>query len=230
MSAGTKHLGKTPSIADILLLTLLCITIFLVPFFPRASHQRIYDFLFTGTFITSAFALERDRKRYLTLALAVTIIEWLSSLLGLLIATAIARGLAILFFVLIVIALIVQIARTRYVTTAVVVDSINGYLLLGVVFTLMVGLLMLYRPDAYNMPGIKFGARHQGSTLSEYFYYTFVTFATLGYGDIVPKLPVAKSLATLIAVVGQLYVAILIAMLIGKYVSSAPGAGNRTAE
>jgi ion channel len=230
MSAARKEFQKTPSIADALLLVLLCFTIFLVPFFPRAFHQRLYDPLFTGIFVASAFSLQTHRKGLLILALAVAVLEWFSQHLGLRIATTVARGLAILFFVLIVISLVVQIARTRNVTSAVIIDSINGYLLLGLMFTLMVGLIMLYRPDAYNLPAMKSGAQSQGSPFSDYVYYTFVTFATLGYGDILPKLPSAKSLATLIAIVGQLYVAIIIAMLIGKYVSSAPDPASRSVE
>ena len=51
-------------------------------------------------------------------------------------------------------------------------------------------------------------------------YYTFMTFTTTGYGDIAPTHPISKSLAVLISVVGQLYVAVVIAMLVGKYASS----------
>jgi hypothetical protein len=98
---------------------------------------------------------------------------------------------------------------------------------MGIVFTLMVALVMLYQPNGFNLPAAK-SAVEQGSPLSDYFYFTFVTFATLGYGDIVPKTPCAKSLATLIAVVGQLYLATIIAMLVGKYASSAPEESSRS--
>ena len=54
---------------------------------------------------------------------------------------------------------------------------------------------------------------------SEYLYFTFVTFTTLGYGDIVPLTPLARSISILISVCGPLYLAIIIAMLVGKYAS-----------
>ncbi|RLD54311.1 MAG: hypothetical protein DRJ05_14905, partial [Bacteroidetes bacterium] len=50
-----------------------------------------------------------------------------------------------------------------------------------------------------------------------YIYYTFVTISTLGYGDITPQGDIGKSLAILISVSGQLYIAIIIAMLVGKF-------------
>ena len=51
------------------------------------------------------------------------------------------------------------------------------------------------------------------------FYYSLVTMTTLGYGDIVPVTPAARSLTTLEAVVGQLYLAVLVARLVGLHVA-----------
>ena len=50
-------------------------------------------------------------------------------------------------------------------------------------------------------------------------FFSFVTMTTLGYGDIVPASPAARSLATLQAVVGQLYLAVLVARLVGLHVA-----------
>jgi hypothetical protein len=50
-------------------------------------------------------------------------------------------------------------------------------------------------------------------------YFSFVTLATLGYGDFVPKTEVARGLAMLEAVVGQLYLAVMVARLVSLYVS-----------
>jgi Ion channel len=50
-------------------------------------------------------------------------------------------------------------------------------------------------------------------------YFSFVTLATLGYGDFVPKTQVARGLAILEAVVGQLYLGVMVARLVSLYVS-----------
>jgi hypothetical protein len=47
------------------------------------------------------------------------------------------------------------------------------------------------------------------------FYYSYVTLATLGYGDINPVGPEARSLAITEAIVGQLYLVVLVAGLVG---------------
>ncbi len=58
---------------------------------------------------------------------------------------------------------------------------------------------------------------------SEYLYFSFVTLTTLGYGDVTPVSHLARSMAVLIAVTGQLYMTILIAMLVGKFLSRPEG-------
>jgi hypothetical protein len=56
---------------------------------------------------------------------------------------------------------------------------------------------------------------------SHFIYYSFVTMSTLGYGDITPISNPARSLSLLEAVVGQLYIAILIAKLVGMHIAQA---------
>jgi hypothetical protein len=46
-------------------------------------------------------------------------------------------------------------------------------------------------------------------------YYSFITLTSLGYGDITPLHPYARSLAAFEAISGQLYLAVLIARLVG---------------
>ncbi len=50
-------------------------------------------------------------------------------------------------------------------------------------------------------------------------YYSFVTLATLGYGDIVPDTSLTRSVAIVEAVIGQFYVAIVVAVLVSAFVA-----------
>ncbi len=58
----------------------------------------------------------------------------------------------------------------------------------------------------------------QATHLGNAGYYSFVTMTTLGYGDIVPASPVARMCAVLQAVLGQLYLAVLVARLVGLHI------------
>ena len=69
----------------------------------------------------------------------------------------------------------------------------------------------LIYPGSYNIAG--------ELTIMEALYYSFVTMTTLGYGDILPLSEQAKAITIILSILGPMFVAILIAMLVGKYAS-----------
>lgn len=79
---------------------------------------------------------------------------------------------------------------------------------------------------AAQAPGRDWKAVSQGAQ-GTMMYYSFVTLTTLGYGDIMPVHPVARTFAYLEAVLGQLYVAVLIASLVGQHVAAASSRRER---
>lgn len=208
------------SVANTLLLVLVFGTVFLVPLFPVSYHWLLYNASYTGIYILAAMAMERHRLKVMILAVSVMALEWTSELLDLPLLDALAVTFNILFFILIVILLIAQIARSKNVTGRLIVESINGYLLLGLIFALLVILLGTHQPEAYSFTGS--GASPAAAELksSDCFYYAFVTMTTIGYGDLLPETAQAKSLATLMGMTGPLYLAVIVAMLVGKYSSS----------
>ena len=96
-----------------------------------------------------------------------------------------------------------------------IIGAICAYLLLGVTLAMVNMLVALYVPGSFNGLSSEPGAAHSLALI----YYSFVTLSTLGYGDITPASPLARVLAYLTAVVGQFYIAILIGMLVGLYLS-----------
>jgi hypothetical protein len=82
---------------------------------------------------------------------------------------------------------------------------------MGVLFATWISILIFFIPDAFN------GLEASKVNAQEILYFTFVTMTTLGYGEITPIVPAAKSLSILISTSGQLYIAILIALLVGKF-------------
>jgi len=124
----------------------------------------------------------------------------------------VSAAFRILFFGVVTAALIGQIAATPRVTPGTIVGAISGYLLLGILGT--AGFLIV----EFAEPGL-LRTSLEPLTSSWYIYYAFVTLATVGYGDIVPVGPAARSLAILLAIAGQLYIAVLIALIVGKSLS-----------
>jgi hypothetical protein len=95
--------------------------------------------------------------------------------------------------------------------------AVAAYLLLGLVWALAYELVALGAAGAFSGTGLS------GAGRPDLIYFSFVTLTTVGYGDVTPVHPVARSLAVAEALTGQLYPAILLARL----VSLVTGKGNR---
>jgi len=99
--------------------------------------------------------------------------------------------------------------------------AINLHRVLGAIAAyLLIGLMWSYAYFLADM--IIPGSIHPTTTTQEavapmarYVYFSFTTLTTLGYGDIVPVHPIARTLAVCEGLIGQLYPAVLIAGLLG---------------
>jgi len=185
--------------------------IFIIPVFPASWASSINLSLFSIMFFLGIYILENVRKTMLVIAIIAFTTQWIARIFEMSALEYISDLTNIVFFQFVVIKLIIQIARSREVNTHVIFESINGYLMMGLMFSTLVAILCSYAPFAFS------GMSHETSTFQDYIYFTFVTLTTLGYGEITPQIPLAKSLAILISTSGQLYVAIIIAMLVGKF-------------
>jgi hypothetical protein len=194
-----------------LLLVEVFAIVFVVGFFPVSWHAVTYSLLFTLLFITCALNLEQYKKVMLWLASSVLIVEWVATALELPLITAISRGLNFVFFATIVVFLIKQIAEAKVVSSRVIFEAINSYLLLGILYAVTLALTSQIDPGAFTFGGIG------GTGDIDFIYYGFVTLTTLGYGDLLPLKPYSKSLSILISVSGQLYLAVILALLVSKY-------------
>jgi len=83
---------------------------------------------------------------------------------------------------------------------------------MGIIGGNLAFLLYDFYPNAFIFP-----ERIAQPTFTDFLYFSFITMATVGYGDITPAIAQTETFAYLLAVTGQLYVAIIIAMLVGKY-------------
>jgi voltage-gated potassium channel len=197
----------------------LILMVFVTPMLPVRHHDLAYDFLFSCIFLLSALSLQHTRKgSFIAVASLLIIIIWIANKIDLSVLFVVSRAGQGLFFVFIVISLIRQTATAKTVNVRVIADSINGYLPVGIIYSLIVYSFVRLQPDAYHFTEGNSG--NEQILMSKMFYYTFVTYTSTGYGDITPISPGARSLATLVSTTGQLYVAIIIALLVGKFSST----------
>jgi len=103
--------------------------------------------------------------------------------------------------------------KQRSVTGEMLRLAVIAYLLIGFAFA------GFYHIAEYLDPS-SLGGLHAGGTessLAEMLYFSFVTMTTLGYGDIVPKTPMARTAAMLQALIGQGFMAFIVAKLVALY-------------
>ena len=121
-----------------------------------------------------------------------------------------------------VIGLFAAARALRFAMGAISVDAehlyaaLSAYMLAGIFFGLFYWILEQIGPGTFTVAG-------DFSRMSA-IYFSFVTLATLGYGDIVPRTDVARGLAILEGVAGQLFLAVMVARLVSLYRRGEPGA------
>ncbi|MDH3690394.1 MAG: ion channel [Gammaproteobacteria bacterium] len=94
--------------------------------------------------------------------------------------------------------------------------AVNVYLLIGLCFAFMFAAVSLYDPQSFVG---KFMDQPLHDQIQGFVYFSFVTMTTLGYGDITPNNTLVATFAYVEAVIGQLYIAIMIARLVGLYIA-----------
>jgi len=106
-----------------------------------------------------------------------------------------------------------------------ILGAICLYLLLGLIWAVLYTLLQLTLSNSFN----NIENNQEWFTLfPEFIYFSFVTLTTLGFGDISPLSPFAKVLAYMEAIIGQFYLAILIASLVGSSITPNKEQGKGT--
>jgi Ion channel len=111
-------------------------------------------------------------------------------------------------------ALAYVVARAVFAPGRVTYHRITGavllYLTIGQIFVGLYGMVDLVVP--HSLSGVS--VAEAPKLLSDLIYFSFSTLTTVGYGDIVPVHPIARSLSSVEAIIGQLYPATLLARLV----------------
>ena len=122
---------------------------------------------------------------------------------------------ALLLFAYTTIFVLLRVLRSERVTGDTLCGAIAVYLMIGMTWSLVCVLLEYLQPGSYRLAAVGM-LQAPGKDL---LYFSYVTLATLGYGDVVPVTDGARSLAVLEGLCGTIYMAILVARLIGLHLS-----------
>lgn len=198
------------------LLVFLLLAPAITQYFPTGSTI-IIQLAFMSVMVIGVWSFEGDTKWFIA-GISLAILGVILSITNfffesrVIFLTSLANILA--FCVLSAVDAMKQILFSGRITTNKLIGSVCIYLLLGLIWGLIYIFIAEVSPDAFK--GLTLSS-DLGSTW-EYIYYSFVTLTTLGYGDISPVNAYARVLAYLEAIAGQLYIAILVASLVGAHI------------
>ncbi len=204
-------------------LTLLCALVVLFLLYPvmvELDVVSLYRLGFIAFLIVALWAVSRDR-RVLIIAMVLgvpTIVGQFGIFAAPTGAVLLGTGaLAFLFLTFTTTVILLAVLRPGKVTGDKLAGAICVYLMLGLTFAILFSALEVTRPGAFLLPADLSGPElgHGGEYV--FIYFSFSTLTTLGYGDIVPLSAFARTLTWMEAATGQLYLAILIARLVGLH-------------
>jgi len=116
--------------------------------------------------------------------------------------------------------ILIYVFRRSAVTLDSIFAGVSAYLLIAFAFAYVYLFTAMSTPDSFRFPSTIAGIADPGLDASM-MYFSFVTLATLGYGDILPYSESARILAVIEAVVGQFYVAVIVAVLVSRFIAPA---------
>ncbi len=127
------------------------------------------------------------------------------------------QGVTLLLLGMFCVGILADVLRRGQVSADKIRGAICVYLLIGVAWAFGYGIIELINPGSFS--GLaEIDANNHVGRIMQLRYFSFATLTTLGFGDILPRSPVARTLATLEAMTGQIYLTVLIARLVGLHI------------
>jgi hypothetical protein len=195
------------------------------PLFSSSVYARpAIDLGITVVFLTAIYVISRSRKHFIIGMILMTptlILIWGVKFYRAEALEFISMIGSVFFFCYIAWLILADIFRVKMVTLDIIAAGISVYLFFGNIFGFIYAIIGRVDPNAFTIPATT--ASYLGDNLgdvSSAMYFSFVTLTTLGYGDITPINDFARSLAFLEAAMGQIYLTVLIASLVGVHISS----------
>ncbi len=195
----------------ITMVLLLLFIFFLIPILSLGRSGEIFiKIIYSVMLLTGILSVAKHKKYVFLISIFAIIafsVNWLSDVEHASSVLIVNDFAAILFNFFFAIAILIKTFQPGDITFQRIEGSIVVYLLTGLIFAYIFHAITLFAgPSSIN--------NIRGADLKEFLYYSFVTLTTMGYGDITPVHPLARSLSTFEALIGQLYPAILIARLV----------------
>ena len=179
---------------------------------------RLVDFIFAGVLLSTLRVLSRNPGEFVVatsiggLAIAASVASAFSPSVAVLATKAL---LAATFCGFLSAVILREVLQDDDVDADTIRGAICAYLFVGICWAGAYAFVEHLHPGSLSLPAAGPGVAPGDPRPEKLLYFSFVTLATLGYGDILPATPVTRALAWMEAVFGQFYIAVLVARLVG---------------
>ncbi len=200
-------------------LAALTLLLLLFPFFERGNAGRLLLHGFSLLLVAFVINAVSANRRQLAVGLALAapeIVIRLAEVAAGVEAPRLTAATSALFLGYATLRVLRVVLTSDEVTFETVAGALCAYLLFGLVWASFYSLIELGAPGSFRLTD---AARLSSEALwGEMVFFSYVTQTTLGYGDIVPVSPPARSVATVQALLAQIYLATLVARLVAAAV------------
>jgi hypothetical protein len=181
-------------------------------------QRTIFNFLFLAIVLAAIRTLSQSRVRQLaatSLGLVAYVLSWFAEYQPSMETYSATLIIYSVVFCLLLISLIENVFSKGPINLDRIIGAVSIYFVFSLVWALVYALLESLQPGSFTLPATIVDGGNQQSLISEFIYFSNVTLTTLGYGDMVPISRPARMFATLEAMIGTLYIAIVIGRLVG---------------
>lgn len=209
----------------LLLLALLSLLIGLPLLEPYVEHYVIIMSSMISVILISGIYIASHNRQVMTIAILLALLAftliWFNLIIQSRDLTIFTLILEIAFFGLTTLTILAYVMQYKWVTVDKIHGAICAYLLIGLTWALVYTLIETINPGSFTTLNVTVqypsGAANP-RIFTHMVYYSLVTMTTLGYGDTLPISNPARIFAALEAVTGQMFIAILIARLVGLHI------------
>ncbi len=197
-------------------LILIAVALFLGPLIPQPAQRFVMAITFYILVVVCAFLVNKHSVIYVNVAYTLVGLRLVADILGIPSFSSIEESLLVMFFMWLSVVLVRQTVHSK-IDDDTITTAIIGYLLLAISLSLLMTVIIREDPTAFTYLGQPIPGELRNFSFSNYF--VFVTYTTLGYGDVLPVTPLAQTFAKLTSIAGQIYLTINVAILVGKYIN-----------
>lgn len=122
-----------------------------------------------------------------------------------------------LFYIVVTYEIIKQVWISETVNIQIIYGVISGYISLGLIAYFICMSIEMFNPGSFH--GISASNENPEILSDSIMYYSYITMLTIGFGDISPVTQIAQKTSILIGLMGQFYLVIITAIIVGKYIS-----------